>query len=236
MNSTLNIAGLTPLSTVDYPKHLAAVLFTQGCPLRCGYCHNPHLIPNNKNNELMDWSSVKKFLEKRVGFLQAVVFSGGEPTLQSTLPEAIKEVKEMGYKIGLHTAGVYPTRIEKILNDIDWIGLDVKALPENYERVTGRKSIADNVDQTLKMIMDSNIDYEVRITVHPLDMDITSIKLLIDRVSIFDVKNCVIQVARGGQVTLNPKYQTFFMPYSIQKLQDIVSEKSIFFESLFIRD
>ena len=77
----LRIGGLTPLSTTDYPGQLAAAVFCQGCPWRCGYCHNPHLIPATVKQGI-DWVEVMRFLERRRGLLDAVVFSGGEPTLQ----------------------------------------------------------------------------------------------------------------------------------------------------------
>lgn len=234
MNSNLNISGLTPMSTVDYPNHLAAVLFTQGCPLRCGYCHNPHLIPSCNKSDQIEWCSVIEFLKKRVGFLQAVVFSGGEPTMQSVLPEAIKQVKDMGYKIGIHTSGIYPGKIEKILSDIDWIGLDVKALPENYERVTGRKGISANVDKTLKMINRSSIEHEIRITVHSLDVDVIGIQMLIDRMTSVGVKNCVIQLARMGD-NLNEDYRFYENKIVYADLKNIVNHNREKFKSLTYR-
>ena len=90
MNSPLNVGGLTPFSTTDYPGMLAAVVFCQGCPWRCDYCHNPHLLPR-KHPGGVEWSQVRDLLLRRQGLLDAVVFSGGEPTLQKELLGAIQE-------------------------------------------------------------------------------------------------------------------------------------------------
>ena len=85
----LRVGGLVPLSTTDYPDHLSAVVFCQGCPWRCAYCHNPHLLPRRSDSEIA-WPDVLAFLDRRRGLLDAVVFSGGEPTLQRALPDAMR--------------------------------------------------------------------------------------------------------------------------------------------------
>ncbi|MEW8584302.1 MAG: anaerobic ribonucleoside-triphosphate reductase activating protein, partial [Candidatus Thiodiazotropha sp.] len=124
----LQVGGFIQMTTIDYPDHLAAVVFCQGCPLRCHYCHNP---------ELLAWSEILDFLAARRGLLDAVVFSGGEPTLQRSLMQAVIEVKALGYLIGLHTAGIYPGRLQQLLPLVDWVGLDIKALAQDYPRLTG---------------------------------------------------------------------------------------------------
>ena len=88
----LRVGGLTPLTTIDYPGELAAVVFCQGCPWRCRYCQNADLLPGRGRNEL-PWERVMELLERRRGLLDAVVFSGGEPTLQAALADAVKQVK-----------------------------------------------------------------------------------------------------------------------------------------------
>ena len=90
--ASLQVGGLVPLSTADYPDHLAAVVFCQGCPWRCPYCHNPHLLPR-RSDAPIDWADVLAFLERRRGLLEAVVFSGGEPTLQPALADAIRSME-----------------------------------------------------------------------------------------------------------------------------------------------
>jgi pyruvate formate lyase activating enzyme len=162
----LRIGGLTPLTTVDYPGELAAVVFCQGCPWRCRYCHNGHLLPARANG-LIAWSGVLTFLQRRRQLLDAVVFGGGEPTLQSALPFAMAEAKAMGYKIGLHTAGPYPERLRRLLPHIDWVGLDIKALPGDYPTITGISGSGEHAWESLNLLLHSDVRLQVRTTPMP---------------------------------------------------------------------
>jgi len=128
----LEIGGLLPFTTIDYPGKLAAVIFCQGCPWRCGYCHNQHLIPA-MSGAAVHWPEIVALLRNRCGLLDAVVFSGGEPTMQAGLPGAISAVRVMGFKVGLHTAGPYPDRLGECLPHLDWVGMDLKAPFDEYE-------------------------------------------------------------------------------------------------------
>ena len=114
----LRVGGLTRCSASDYPGKLAAVVYCQGCAWRCGYCHNPELQPARGAHEI-PWAEVVSFLDRRRGLLDAVVFSGGEPTLQLSLRQAMGKVKGMGYLIGLHTAGIVPRRLAEVLPLVD---------------------------------------------------------------------------------------------------------------------
>jgi anaerobic ribonucleoside-triphosphate reductase activating protein len=156
--------GLVPLTTTDYPGCLAAVVFCQGCPWQCRYCHNPHLIPR-ENPEAFTWSQAMAFLARRQGLLDAVVFSGGEPTLQSGLTEAMADAKAMGFRVGLHTAGVYPDRLEKVIPWLDWVGLDVKAPFADYGKITGAGG-GEAVRQSIRLLLKSSIPVEFRTTCH----------------------------------------------------------------------
>jgi pyruvate formate lyase activating enzyme len=166
MSASLRVGGVTPLSASDWPGQLAAVLFCQGCPWRCGYCHNPDLIPAQSDSEIA-WADVLGFLRRRLGLLDAVVFSGGEPTLQAGLPDAMREVRALGYRIGLHTGGMYPKRLAAVLPLVDWVGMDVKAPFADYARITGVKDSGDPVQESLALLLAANVDYEIRTTVHP---------------------------------------------------------------------
>ncbi len=162
----LCVGGLTPLTTVDYPGELAAVVFCQGCPWRCRYCHNGGLL-EPRGAEPIAWQDVLEFLRTRRGLLDAVVFSGGEPTLQTALPEAIAQARRLGLRIGLHTGGAYPKRLQRILPLIDWVGMDIKALPEDYPAITGVAGSGDRAWESLRLIQAAGVPHEVRITVLP---------------------------------------------------------------------
>lgn len=162
----LRVGGLTPFTTIDYPGALAAVFFCQGCPWRCAYCHNGHLTRVRGDQEI-PWAGLLGFLQARQDLLDAVVFSGGEPTLQTGLGAAIDQVRGLGFKVGLHTAGPYPERLRRILPLVDWVGLDIKALPEDYPEVTGVQGSGARAWASLELLLDSGVAYEVRTTPLP---------------------------------------------------------------------
>lgn len=130
------VAGLVPMSSVDWPGRLAATVFLQGCPWRCTYCQNEEIL-DPRTPGAVAWEDVLALLHRRRGLLDGVVFSGGEATRQEELLGAAAQVRQLGFAVGLHTAGAYPARLERLLPSVDWVGLDIKALPENYGRVVG---------------------------------------------------------------------------------------------------
>lgn len=162
----LKVGGLSRFSATDWPAKLAAVVFVQGCPWACSYCHNPQLQPRASSATLV-WADVERWLQGRVGLLDAVVFSGGEPTLDPALPQAIAAVRALGFAVGLHTAGMYPRALCAVLPQLDWVGLDVKALPEHYPAVTQVRDSGTPVQESLRALLDSGVDYEVRTTLQP---------------------------------------------------------------------
>ncbi|WP_301232749.1 radical SAM protein, partial [Turicimonas muris] len=101
----LRIAGVTRFTTIDFPGFLSAVVFLKGCPWKCLYCQNPELQLKefSENEEAVSWDYLENFLKKRIGLIDGVVFSGGEPLTDPALYEAVQTAKKLGYKIGLHT-------------------------------------------------------------------------------------------------------------------------------------
>ncbi len=173
--SELRIAGLSRFSTVDWPGHLVATVFLQGCPWNCAYCHNPDLI-DPRTSGVMPWADVAAFLGERRGLLDGVVFSGGEPTMQRALPDAIARTRELGFDVGLHTGGAYPDLLEAVLPALSWIGLDAKAGADDYAGVTGRGPSGRAALRSLDLVVAAQreraasphpLDVEVRTTVHP---------------------------------------------------------------------
>jgi pyruvate formate lyase activating enzyme len=163
----LRVGGFEPYTSTDYPDALAAVVFCQGCPWRCGYCHNPHLIAATSGDE-HDFGRILGWLASRRGLLDAVVFSGGEPTAQRELGAAIDAVRALGFAVGLHTSGGYPRRLAKVLPKIDWAGIDIKASVVDYATVTGVPDSGISALASLDLVQKAGIAYEVRTTVHPL--------------------------------------------------------------------
>jgi pyruvate formate lyase activating enzyme len=190
----IQIGGMVPLSTGDFPDCLSAVVFCQGCPWRCRYCHNPHLQP--RDGAVSSFEDILPFLRSRIGLLDAVVFSGGEPTYQEGIYQAIARVRELGFKIALHTGAPKLERFLKLLPLLDWVGLDIKALPEDYARVTGVAGSGESPFQALSALVNSGIAFEVRTTMHPLLIDSERVLKLASVLSGLGVANYALQVFR----------------------------------------
>lgn len=162
----IQIGGLVSFTTIDYPGKLAAVIFLRGCPLRCAYCSNPHLL--NVGDGEYDPQKVFDWIKSRVGKLEAIVFSGGEALMQGdALIEYIKRVRELGFAIGLHTNGFYPETLKRAAEYVDWIGLDYKAGAQNYEKLTGQSIAHERMIRSLDIWVATGRDMEVRITCDP---------------------------------------------------------------------
>ncbi len=199
MNRTrgkLRVGGFTPLSTTDYPGELCAVVFCQGCPWRCVYCHNPELIPPQNPAGGLSWERITAFLRRRRGLLDALVFSGGEPTLQRALEAAVAQVKTMGFKVGLHTAGMYPQRLARLLPLLDWVGLDIKALPERYHEIVSVAGSGDAPWRSAAMLAAAGLAHEIRITVDPSLLPVDEVAQILAALRNLGCRNLVLQRRR----------------------------------------
>lgn len=174
------IGGFQKTSLIDYPDKISAIVFTQGCNFRCGYCHNPELIESE--DPLIDEESILTFLKSRIGKIDAVVITGGEPTLQKGLIDFIKKTKELGYLVKLDTNGSSPNVISELLKEklVDYIAMDIKGPLGKYENVTNVKLNKDSIQQSLNLIISSNIDYEFRTTVLKSQLNIEDFKSISD--------------------------------------------------------
>jgi len=162
------IGGLQKTSLLDYPEKIAAILFTQGCNFRCGYCHNPELLNiNAQKHQEFTLDAFFEFLNNRKNKLDGVVITGGEPCIQNDLIEVISIIKEMGFLVKLDTNGSFPTVIKELLNKnlLDYIAMDIKAPLEKYHKITGSIINQENIKESIDLILNSNIDYEFRTTV-----------------------------------------------------------------------
>jgi pyruvate formate lyase activating enzyme len=192
----LRVGGFVPFTLTDYPDALAAVVFCQGCPWQCGYCHNPHLIPARGDDE-REFARILDWLGTRRGLLDAVVFSGGEPTAQAPLADAIAAVHALGFKVGLHTGGANPRRLAAVLPEVDWVGIDVKAPLAEYAGVTGAPESGIPAFASLDLVLASGIAHEVRTTVHPALTPPPSLELLARELADRGVVRWVLQPFRA---------------------------------------
>lgn len=163
----MKIGGFQKFSLVDYPGKICAIIFTQGCNYRCGYCHNPELVEPKLFSPLIPEEEIFSFLEKRKGKLEAVEITGGEPTLQPDLLAVLKKIKAMGYLTKLDSNGSNPEIVQKAvdLNLVDYLAMDIKAPLEKYYPVINSNIDLNKISQSINLIMNSELDYEFRTTV-----------------------------------------------------------------------
>lgn len=202
-STSLQIAGLTSLSTVDWPGHLVATAFLQGCPWRCTYCHNSAIL-DVRLPGVVPWSRVTDLLRRRRGLLDGLVLSGGEPTRQAGIVAAAREVKEAGFLVGLHTAGAYPARLPELLPYVDWVGLDIKAPAHLYRAITrtgGGSTTADKAFAALRTVLDSGVDVQVRTTVDPTVLTDADVADLTTALADLGVRDHVLQPVRAQGAT-----------------------------------
>lgn len=216
----LQVGGFTPLTTLDYPGELAAVVFCQGCPWRCRYCHNPDLL-DRRCTTRPGWDGVLSVLQRRRGLLDAVVFSGGEPTLQPGLADAMSAVRQLGFKVGLHSAGCYPDRLARVLPLVDWVGLDIKALPDDYPALTGVAGSGGRAWRSLQLLVASGVDHEVRVTVHDALLPRSKLTALLARLVTAGVGPIALQACQWRRVldsTLGPTALDWLAPDLLSRL------------------
>ncbi|MFH1232627.1 MAG: anaerobic ribonucleoside-triphosphate reductase activating protein [Patescibacteria group bacterium] len=190
------IGGLQKISLLDYPGYLAAIIFTQGCNFRCQFCYNPQLvlpisgdnfkytglnINNDQSQE--DHLEYKEddlfvFLKSRVDKLDAVVITGGEPTIHKDLVDFIIKIKDLGFLVKLDTNGSNPEVIKELINKklVDYFAMDIKASKEKYQQVAGAQVDWEKIKESVKIIMTSNLPYEFRTTVVPEFFDQSDIQ------------------------------------------------------------
>ena len=192
----LRVGGLVAFSATDFPDKLSAVVFCQGCPWRCRYCHNPHLIEGTRAGSHA-WADVLAWLGERHGLLDAVVFSGGEPLAQASLPAAMDAVRALGFAVGLHSGGAYPRRLAQALALTDWIGLDVKAPRRGYPAVTGVADSGDAAFASLDLVLRSGVPCELRTTVHAALTDAPALLCLAGELAARGVERWTLQRFRA---------------------------------------
>ena len=165
MQKNFVVGGLAKSSLIDYPGKISAIVFTQGCNFRCSYCHNPELLSMKEPDFLQE--IILQFLQSRVGKLDAVVITGGEPTLQSGLKQFIQEVKKLNFLVKLDTNGSNPTIISELLEEnlLDYVAMDIKAPLNKYHIITQTIVNKDSILKSINLIKNASIDYEFRTTV-----------------------------------------------------------------------
>jgi pyruvate formate lyase activating enzyme len=160
----MKFSGIQKTSLIDFPDRIATVLFTPGCNLRCPFCHNWRIVLDPKPPFLNE-ETVIRILEKRKKYVDAVVVTGGEPTIHKEIPKFLKKLKGKGFAVKLDTNGFFPEVLKECLPFVDYVALDVKTSLEKYGRL-GAKETVDFL-RTVEILKNGKVDYEFRATVVP---------------------------------------------------------------------
>lgn len=163
----MEIAGFIKNSFVDYPGVISSVVFTPFCNFNCWYCHNCEVISQIKGT--IPESEVFSFLEKRKGFIDGVVVSGGEPTLQKDLVSFIRKIKKMGFKVKLDTNGSNQKALETLVDEnlLDYIAMDIKAPIDKYKQIIGKDFPKEAIISAIEYVKNCGVDHEFRTTFSP---------------------------------------------------------------------
>jgi pyruvate formate lyase activating enzyme len=164
LSNVLKIGGIEKSSLLDYPDKISTVIFLYGCNLRCRYCHNPELVTEPFKKEIAyPEKEILDFLRSRIGKIDGVVITGGEPLIQKDIEKFIIRIKNLGLFVKLDTNGFYPEILKKLIknNLIDYIAMDVKYSEKEYEKYIKNSS---NIKKSIAVIINSGIDYEFRTT------------------------------------------------------------------------
>ena len=162
----MDIAGLQKMTLLDFPGRVACTVFTQGCNFRCPFCHNSDLLPM-KGQVYMSDEELLAFLKKRIGLLDGVCFTGGEPTMQAELPNLVKRIKDLGYAVKLDTNGTNPKMLREMVEAglLDYVAMDIKNSPANYPRTAGMdEHLLSKVEESIAYLLRGKVDYEFRTT------------------------------------------------------------------------
>ena len=171
----MELAGLQKLTLLDFPGHMACTVFTHGCNLRCPFCHNAGLVVRDNDN-IINEEEFFEFLGRRVGLLDGVAITGGEPLLHKDIPDFMRKIRDRGFKIKLDTNGFYPDMLKKVVGEglVDYAAMDIKAPKEDYAKAVGiDKPAMDRVCESVSFLMSGIIDFEFRTTavkgIHTVD-------------------------------------------------------------------
>ena len=162
----MDFVGVEKLSLVDYDNHMSAVLFSPGCNFNCPFCHNSKLVVNPMDNAPIPFDEILAFLKKRVGLLDSVVITGGEPTLMPDLIDKIYAIKALGYKVKLDSNGTRVDVIKSLVDEglLDYIAMDIKSSFDTYPDITASFVNISNIKKSIEYIESCGVDYEFRTT------------------------------------------------------------------------
>jgi pyruvate formate lyase activating enzyme len=224
----MKFSGLQKVSLIDYPNKIASVLFTPGCNLRCGFCHNWRIAVDPKPPFLQEALALR-ILESRKKYVDAVVVTGGEPCMHKELPKFLEKLKKRGFQVKLDTNGCYPEVLEQCLAHVDYVALDVKTSLEKY-KLLGVKDTSGLL-RTVEMLKMGKVPYEFRTTVVPgliTTEDVTRICELVKGAKTYAFQQFV------PQDTLDKRFEGL-KPYAPEVINEFAGAMKNYAENVVLR-
>ncbi|HUT16849.1 MAG TPA: anaerobic ribonucleoside-triphosphate reductase activating protein [Acidobacteriota bacterium] len=224
----MKFSGLQKISLIDYPNKVASVLYTPGCNLRCPFCHNWRIVVDPKPPFLHEAAALK-ILESRKKYVDAVVVTGGEPTMHKELPKFLAKLKARGFMVKLDTNGFYPEVLEECLPYVDYVAMDVKTSLEKYKQLGTKDTVG--LMRTVEILKTGKVPYEFRTTAVP------------EFVTAEDVK-CIGEMVKGAkthafqqfvpQDSLDKKFEGF-KPYAPKTITEFAETMKKYAENVILR-
>jgi anaerobic ribonucleoside-triphosphate reductase activating protein len=216
------IGGVQKFSTVDDPGYVVAGLFTVGCNMRCGYCHNPELVLPEQYAGGIPEDEIFEFLESRRGKLDGVFISGGEPTMHDDLPDLIRRCKNMGFRVKLDTNGTHPDMLRDILAEglVDFIAMDVKGPLSKYSQIAARPVNLDAIKESIRLI--KTIDHEFRTTIVKGQLEVDDFEAVGELVD--GAQRFALQYFLTGPTLVSPQFRdrVSFSPDEMEQAKQIM--------------
>ncbi len=216
------IGGVQKFSTVDDPGYVVAGLFTVGCNMRCGYCHNPELVLPEQYAGGIPEDEIFEFLESRRGKLDGVFISGGEPTMHDDLPDLIRRCKNMGFRVKLDTNGTHPDMLRDILAEglVDFIAMDIKGPLSKYSQIAARPVNLDAIKESIRLI--KTIDHEFRTTIVKGQLEVDDFEAVGELVD--GAQRFALQYFLTGPTLASPQFRdrVSFSPDEMEQAKQIM--------------
>ncbi len=225
----MKISGFDKLTLLNYPDKVACTIFTSGCNLRCPFCHNSGLVTNNYNE--ISFDSIYEYLKKRIGILDGVCITGGEPLIHTDIKDYIKKIKDLGYLVKIDTNGCNPKLLKELidLKLVDYIAMDIKNIYSKYDITSGVKVNIDNIKKSISIIENSGIDYEFRTTIVKEFHSTQDIKEILSYIS--SNSNYYIQNFKNSNDVFNRNLSSF-SENELVEMKNKIDNKNIHFRDL----
>ena len=225
----MKISGFDKLTLLNYPDKVACTIFTSGCNLRCPFCHNSGLVTNNYNE--ISFDSIYEYLKKRIGILDGVCITGGEPLIHADIKDYIKKIKDLGYLVKIDTNGCNPKLLKELidLKLVDYIAMDIKNIYSKYDITSGVKVNIDNINKSISIIENSGIDYEFRTTIVKEFHSTQDIKEILSYIS--SNSNYYIQNFKNSNDVFNRNLSSF-SEKELVEMKNKINNKNIYFRDL----